>query len=109
MTQPRLLITMGDAAGIGPEIVAAAFAAGHAGRCVVVGDLGVMRRAAARSASAPFPVTLPSFYEAALVEDVGVARVELDGQIVVPNGEVFPDCTIADAPQRGTRHSPQSR
>ena len=44
---PRLLVTMGDACGIGPEIVARAFARGLATRCVVVGDLGVMRRAAA--------------------------------------------------------------
>ena len=48
MSSPaRLLITMGDACGIGPEIVARAFAAGQASGCVVVGDLGVMRRAAA--------------------------------------------------------------
>ena len=44
---PRLLVTMGDAAGIGPEIVARAFDTGDAARCVVIGDLGVMRRALA--------------------------------------------------------------
>ena len=42
-----LAITMGDACGIGPEIVAKLFAGGQADRCFVVGDLQVMRRAAA--------------------------------------------------------------
>ena len=42
-----LLVTMGDAAGIGPEIVAKAAAAGELDDAVVVGDVGVMRRAAA--------------------------------------------------------------
>jgi 4-hydroxythreonine-4-phosphate dehydrogenase len=38
---------MGDAAGIGPEIVVKAFAAGALGEAVVVGDVGVLRRAGA--------------------------------------------------------------
>jgi 4-hydroxythreonine-4-phosphate dehydrogenase len=42
-----MLITMGDAVGIGPEIVARAFRDGAAPGCVVVGDAGVMRRALA--------------------------------------------------------------
>ncbi len=42
-----LLLTMGDAAGIGPEIIVKAFAAGAANGCVVVADVGVMRRALA--------------------------------------------------------------
>ncbi len=42
-----LAVTMGDACGIGPEIIAQAFRQGDAHGCVVVGDLGVMRRAAA--------------------------------------------------------------
>lgn len=41
-----LLITMGDAAGIGPEIIVQAFARREATGCVVVGDVAVMRRAA---------------------------------------------------------------
>jgi 4-hydroxythreonine-4-phosphate dehydrogenase len=39
-----LLVTMGDAAGIGPEIIVKAFAAGELGDAVVVGDPGVFRR-----------------------------------------------------------------
>jgi 4-hydroxythreonine-4-phosphate dehydrogenase len=44
MTAP-LIVTMGDPSGIGPEIVAKAFARG-AGPCVVAGSLVVMRQAA---------------------------------------------------------------
>ena len=42
-----IVITMGDACGIGPEVIAKAFRRGDAQGCVVVGDVGVMRRAAA--------------------------------------------------------------
>ena len=46
---PRLplAISMGDACGIGPEIVARLFLGGGVDRAFVVGDLAVMRRAAA--------------------------------------------------------------
>jgi 4-hydroxythreonine-4-phosphate dehydrogenase len=43
-----LAITMGDAAGIGPEIIAKAAAAGALSDCVIVGDAQVMRAAAQR-------------------------------------------------------------
>ena len=39
------LLTMGDAAGIGPEIIVRAFERGALGGCVVVGDAAVLRRA----------------------------------------------------------------
>ncbi len=42
-----LAITMGDACGIGPEIIAKAFASGRAQGAFVLGDAGVMRRALA--------------------------------------------------------------
>jgi len=41
----RLLLTMGDACGIGPEIVAAAWRAEQRGDLCVVGDAAVLRRA----------------------------------------------------------------
>ena len=47
MPAAPLLLTMGDAAGIGPEIIVRAHLEGAAAGCVVVGDVGVMRRAAA--------------------------------------------------------------
>ena len=56
--QLPILITMGDAAGIGPEIIAKAYQH-HAAElvgCVVVGDVATMRRAAAVVAA---PVALP--------------------------------------------------
>ncbi|MCA0422821.1 MAG: 4-hydroxythreonine-4-phosphate dehydrogenase PdxA [Proteobacteria bacterium] len=51
--QSPLAITMGDAAGIGPEIVAKFFAKRPFERALVVGDAGVMGRAAAKVAGAP--------------------------------------------------------
>jgi len=42
-----LLVTMGDAAGIGPEIVVRAFERGELADAVVIGDVGVLRRAGA--------------------------------------------------------------
>ena len=54
MTRPPrpLLITMGDAAGIGPEIIAKAFCAApqELAGCVVVGDIATLRRAATLAA-----------------------------------------------------------
>jgi 4-hydroxythreonine-4-phosphate dehydrogenase len=44
-----LAITMGDACGIGPEIIAKLFRSDAAAACFVVGDVGVMRRAAAQT------------------------------------------------------------
>ena len=51
---PRVAITMGDAAGIGPEIIVRALAdpeVGRACRPVVLGDLRVLRRAMALTAA----------------------------------------------------------
>ncbi|MCY7371100.1 MAG: 4-hydroxythreonine-4-phosphate dehydrogenase PdxA [Polaromonas sp.] len=50
-----LLLTMGNAAGIGPEIITRAFAESPADMelCVVVGDLATMRRASALVAEHP--------------------------------------------------------
>ena len=43
-----ILVTMGDPAGIGPEIIVKAFEQGVLDGCVVVGDVEVMRRAGSR-------------------------------------------------------------
>ena len=59
MQSTPILITMGDAAGIGPEIIAKAFQNHPADMadCVVVGDVATMRRAAALvKTSLQFPV-----------------------------------------------------
>ena len=56
-----LLITMGDAAGIGPEIIARAFGESPSdlAGCVVVGDVATLRRAAALTATAAGTIALP--------------------------------------------------
>ncbi|MGL6113331.1 MAG: 4-hydroxythreonine-4-phosphate dehydrogenase PdxA [Rubrivivax sp.] len=46
MDSRPLLLTMGDACGIGPEIIVKAFAEGAAAGCVVIGEPLVLRRAA---------------------------------------------------------------
>ena len=43
-----IAITLGDPCGIGPEIVLKAFAAGLPAPCVVVGDIGLLRRESER-------------------------------------------------------------
>ena len=70
--QPPVLITMGDAAGIGPEIIAKVWRDHPADAlgCVVVGDVQAMRRAAAIVAS---PLALP------------VAQLESLEQLPPPN------------------------
>ena len=56
-TERPLLVTMGDASGVGPEIIAKAWAAGRLGPAVVCGDVQVMRRAlAAAGVAAPVAV-----------------------------------------------------
>lgn len=52
---PPLALTMGDAAGIGPEIIARYFAAEKPTNLIVVGELGQMKRAI-RSIGAEMPV-----------------------------------------------------
>ena len=56
-----LLITMGDAAGIGPEIIARAFHESPAdlAGCVVIGDVATLRRAAALIAVTTKSIALP--------------------------------------------------
>ena len=56
-----IAITMGDGAGIGPEIIAKAFLTepDTTAGCVVVGDLATMRRAAAVAAQALGQAPLP--------------------------------------------------
>ncbi|MCK9514752.1 MAG: 4-hydroxythreonine-4-phosphate dehydrogenase PdxA [Ottowia sp.] len=78
MPQPRagapIAVTMGDAAGIGPEIIARAFAEApeHMRGCLVAGDVATIRRAAALVAQAGTGVPLPV---AELTAVAQVARV----------------------------------
>lgn len=60
LMQLPLAITMGDAAGIGPEIIAKFFAERPFERALVVGDVGVMQRAAAQISGCPAVVAVAS-------------------------------------------------
>lgn len=72
MLAPRLLITLGDVAGIGPEIVAKAWPKLiELCRPIVVGDAGWLRRSrnwpGFRARSSPFrsrkmPIQVPTFF-----------------------------------------------
>ena len=85
-----LLITMGDAAGIGPEIIARAFAEepdAMAG-CIVVGDVTTLRRASALTAATSGRLALPvarldSLAEAASVPPRCIAVLQ-KCELVVP-------------------------
>ena len=70
MNKP-LLITLGDAAGIGPEIIARAFrdAPAELAGCIVVGDVATMRRASGLIAAKRGALALP----VAQVESLGGA------------------------------------
>lgn len=73
-----LAITIGDAAGIGPEIIVKAFcqAPEQFRNCIVVGDKAVMQRAwqvvAAKSRQLPKPMNMPlPMQEGLLIQQVG--------------------------------------
>ncbi|MES2944054.1 MAG: 4-hydroxythreonine-4-phosphate dehydrogenase PdxA [Pseudomonadota bacterium] len=101
-----LLITMGDAAGIGPEIIAKAFreAPADMAGCVVVGDVATLRRAAALlAAPLPLPVMLLETLQQGLLLPPGCIPVlqacELDapvpfGQISARAGQAAADCIV---------------
>ena len=94
---------MGDPCGIGPEIVAKLFREPRAGRCVVLGDVGVMRRATAlvggrlavariedaRDALAVPPNCVPVLQVASLPADLSSAVI---GQIDARAGAAAARC-----------------
>jgi 4-hydroxythreonine-4-phosphate dehydrogenase len=93
-TKP-LLLTMGDACGIGPEIIVKAFLRGAAAGCVVVGDVQVLRRAAALGTPVPPLALLESPGEAAELPDgcLGVLQPPdlPEGLAALPWGQVNRD------------------
>jgi 4-hydroxythreonine-4-phosphate dehydrogenase len=96
-----IAITMGDPAGIGPEIVASAFreAPGVLRGCFVVGDLGCLRRGAALSAAGG--IALP----VAHLEGPGEALAAPPGCIPV----LQPDPALAALPAFGRVHAVAGR
>jgi 4-hydroxythreonine-4-phosphate dehydrogenase len=97
-----ILLTMGDAAGIGPEIIVQAFHDGRARGCAVVGDVGVLRRAAALWPERPLPVALierPA--DVAALPPRCLPLLQAQGQLAelaqVPSGRVDARCGAAAA------------
>ena len=91
-----MLVTMGDAAGIGPEVIAAAFAAGLLPGSVVVGDPAVLRRAGApMTACIDHPADLPLVPPGCL--PVIVPPGLPDGLAALPWGRVDARCGAAAA------------
>jgi 4-hydroxythreonine-4-phosphate dehydrogenase len=79
MSELPLAITMGDAAGIGPETIAKVFRDGHAGHAIVIGCAIQMARAAA-----PFS---------------GLRVVEIsDPESAPPSSGIIPVIKVADLP-----------
>ncbi len=68
-----IAITLGDACGIGPEIVLKAFAAGLPARCVVVGDPALIAREATRL---HLPLEVRSVRDAAAATGDSIAVIE---------------------------------
>lgn len=82
-------ITMGDPAGIGPEIVVKSFADedSHPFKSVVVGDEGMLRRAVE---------LLGAEVEVNVIEDPSEGRFEAGKVDVIPAGELPPDLPFGE-------------
>src|SRR5689334_12886227 len=74
-----LALTMGDAAGIGPEIIAMAAARDALRDCVVIGDVGVLRRAVRCVSDAPAVAAIESVADLSSVPPRTLAVLEPPG------------------------------
>ena len=97
-----LLVTMGDAAGIGPECIVKAWQAGALHDAVVVGDAGVLRRAASQVGGArPVVARIDHPSDAAQVPPGCLTLVEPEGLPAglagVDMGRVHAPCGAAAA------------
>ncbi len=96
-----LLITMGDAVGIGPECIVRAFLAGDAARSVVIGDVAVMRRAAALLTRRPVVAVIESPADVDEVPEGCIPVIEPAGLpaglAALPWGQVDASCGAAAA------------
>ena len=72
-------LTMGDACGIGPEIIAKLFRVSESRGCVVVGDVGVMRRAAALTGGLLAVAQIESAADAAALPPRCIPVLQADG------------------------------
>lgn len=99
-TRP-LLLTMGDACGIGPETIVKAFADGALGPALVVGDPQVMRRAAQAAGLQPVLALLDAPQDAAQLPPSALGVLcppgLPPGLAGLPWGRVHADCGRAAA------------
>ena len=90
--EPVLALTLGDVCGIGPEIVARAFASGDAHGCVVVGDVAAMRRGVAVAGTGSVIATIEHPADLADVPPGGVPLLpvaDVDADLArLPHGSV---------------------
>ncbi len=85
---PPIAITLGDACGIGPEIILKAYATGLPARCVVVGDAGLLARETARL-GLPLRVAASAIGPACAADVVPVIHV-VDLPVVLAAGTIDP-------------------
>jgi 4-hydroxythreonine-4-phosphate dehydrogenase len=78
-TQRPMAITMGDACGIGPEIIAKLFRDPQSAGCVVLGDVGVMRRAAGLVAGSLAVARVEDAHDAAHVPPNCIPVIQVEG------------------------------
>ena len=74
-----LALTMGDCCGIGPEIIATLFRGAESKGCVVVGDVGVMRRAAQLSGGLLAVAHIESAFDAWQAPPRCIPVLQVDG------------------------------
>src|SRR5918998_6447762 len=94
MTPPLIAVTMGDPAGIGPEIIARTFDEGGFGehdRAIVVGDAGILERAV-RLLGLPL--------HANLIAEPEDARFEAGTMDVIPETELPEDLPFGELDAR---------
>jgi len=99
MTSKPMVITMGDAAGIGPEIIVKAFrdAPEQMQGCVVVGDLAVMQRAALLVAQCDYHAPQMQVQLVGAVEDT----TQLNSPFAIPVLQVTPPLPSDELPAWG--------
>lgn len=94
MSAAPLVVTMGDACGIGPEIIAMAYARGELTDAIVIGDVDVMRRAAALVSSKMGVTGVGTLSQAREVASGALAVLPPDG---LPSGLATLPYGIVDA------------
>ena len=96
-----MLITQGDAAGIGPEIIVKAFrdAPEQMQGCVVVGDMAVMQRAALLVAQCDYHAPQMQVHQVSGLQEA--AQLQLRAPFIIPVWQVTPPLAAEELPVWG--------